>query len=67
MPRKIKNLHINYPAHECRAFPFPFTKLAYCFENGELNDTPHTHVLVELEKPRRKDVIIAVLAREWEL
>jgi len=35
MPRKIKNLHINYPGHETNAFPFEWNKLAYCFEDGE--------------------------------
>jgi len=59
-PNKI--WHLNYETHDFRDIPFHFTTLAYCYETGELNGTPHTHIVLEVVKPITKRKLIRNLA-----
>lgn len=56
--RKIKIVHLNVPGH----FPYSMcgnpSQLFYCFEEGEENKGPHTHIGAVLTEPMSKNQIL---------
>lgn len=58
--RKVQIFHINLPLHFPYDLPGDCTELFYCFEEGDQNNAPHTHIGCVLKEPISKNKLI-----EW--
>lgn len=67
--RPVRNVHITYKGHYLINIRDPLvpTFMGVCYENGTTNDTPHTHVVLQLAEPCTTARLIRKLTKELEI